>query len=71
MLNFRICLALSVFLLVSCSKDWSSDEKQEKWYKYSKQKLDHILNRQLNGNIAKNLIIFLGDGMGLSTVTVT
>ena len=41
-----------------------------KWNEYSKQRLNMMLNRNLNGNVAKNLVLYLGDGMGISTVTV-
>lgn len=49
--------------------DWSGDISQSKWTQYSQKKIDDILRRQPNNNIAKNVIIFVGDGMGLSTVT--
>lgn len=49
-------------ILVNCSKDWSSDVHPQKWNKYAKEKIDQILNRKLNGNVAKNVILFLGDG---------
>ena len=34
-----------------------------------KKELKEALKRQINTNIARNVILFLGDGMGLSTVT--
>lgn len=66
---------LVIFLITSVariegSKDWSNDEKRDRWNKYSTDRIDEILNKDLNGNVAKNLIIFLGDGMGMTTVTV-
>lgn len=39
------------------------------WYAQGKEDLLRALNRQLNLNTAKNVIFFLGDGMGVSTVT--
>jgi len=65
-----LLLFFAVLFVVSCSKDWSADEKPDKWINYSKDKLDQILNRKINGQIAKNILIYLGDGMGVSTVTV-
>lgn len=64
----RFALNLSLFglfivCLVNCSNDWSSDIQPQKWNKYAKEKIDYILKRQLNGNVAKNVILFLGDGM--------
>lgn len=63
-----ICLSVERF---EGSKDWSKDEKRERWNKYSSDKIDEILKRDLNGNVAKNVILFLGDGMGMTTVTVS
>ncbi|XP_044523771.1 alkaline phosphatase, tissue-nonspecific isozyme [Gracilinanus agilis] len=40
------------------------------WREQAQQTLQHALKLQnLNTNIAKNVILFLGDGMGVSTVT--
>ncbi|XP_048879840.1 alkaline phosphatase, tissue-nonspecific isozyme [Brienomyrus brachyistius] len=40
------------------------------WNDWAQRTLAQALNRQeLNKNIAKNLILFLGDGMGVATVT--
>ncbi|EFX85107.1 salivary alkaline phosphatase [Daphnia pulex] len=44
-------------------------EDQDFWYAQGKEDLLRALNRQLNLNTAKNVIFFLGDGMGVSTVT--
>ena len=52
-----------------CNKDWSADMNPEKWNKDGLKNIKRILNRQLNGNVAKNIILFLGDGMGMPTVT--
>jgi hypothetical protein len=49
-------------------KDWSSDEHPHKWNDYSKENIDQMLKRKLNGNLAKNSILFLGDGMGVFKV---
>lgn len=56
---------------ISCSKDWTEEMFPYKWNEYSKQRLSMMLNRKFNGNVAKNLVLYLGDGMGISTVTVT
>lgn len=39
------------------------------WRKESQEILKNALNRKLNTNVAKNVILFIGDGMGVSTVT--
>ena len=45
------------------------DRSPERWINDAKENIDSLLKRKLNNNIAKNLILFLGDGMGISTVT--
>ena len=66
-------LILSVVLtavVVSSQFPWpAEDMEKQKWFDYSKKRIDESLKRKLNGNVAKNLILFLGDGMGASTVT--
>lgn len=59
-----VCLCFQIYfgIYVNCSKDWSADVQPQKWNKIAKEKIDTILNRKLNGNIAKNVILFLGDG---------
>lgn len=39
------------------------------WRKQSQDVLKRSLQRKLNTNVAKNVILFIGDGMGISTVT--
>ncbi|XP_024883881.1 alkaline phosphatase 4-like [Temnothorax curvispinosus] len=39
------------------------------WLKSGQETLHRILSEQKNENRAKNVIIFIGDGMGLSTIT--
>lgn len=63
-------ILLSLVIACHCGKDWSDDQYPKKWNDYSKQRIDKMLTRKLNGNVAKNIILFLGDGMGITTVTV-
>ena len=42
---------------------------KEYWYSQGIKDLERALHQQLNENVAKNIIFFLGDGMGPSTVT--
>lgn len=59
---------LKVFLIILLASvaygqvDWSADELPGRWYTYSKDRIQQTLKRQLNGNVAKNVIMFLGDG---------
>jgi alkaline phosphatase len=54
----------------SNSHDWSQDEDPARWSKLASQTLNDLLKRQVNNKIAKNLIMFLGDGMGINTINV-
>ncbi|KAM3924034.1 alkaline phosphatase, tissue-nonspecific isozyme-like isoform 1-T2 [Leptodactylus fuscus] len=48
------------------------EKKPEYWRKQAQETLTQALNLQkLNTKIAKNVIMFLGDGMGVPTVTAT
>lgn len=65
-----------MFLLMvkwSASGSFPEEEKSpEYWRKQAQDTLKQALTLQeLNQNIAKNVIMFLGDGMGVSTVTAT
>lgn len=46
--------------LVNCSNDWSPDESPDKWNSYSRNRLNQMLERSINKNLAKNLILYLG-----------
>ncbi|NWH97971.1 PPBT protein, partial [Tichodroma muraria] len=65
--------ALFVLLLAQlCSASLVPEREKdpEYWRRQAQQTLQNALRLQrLNQNVAKNLILFLGDGMGVSTVT--
>lgn len=67
--KFGLSIAFCLILYSNCNVDWSADIKREKWMRYSKDLIEKTLKRKLNGNVAKNVIFFLGDGMGVTTVT--
>ena len=55
-----------VFTLIA---DWElTDVDPEKWNKIAEDTIASLLKRKPNNKIAKNLILFLGDGMGVNTV---
>ncbi|KAK2835400.1 hypothetical protein Q5P01_015884 [Channa striata] len=63
-------------LLIFISVQWTlciSEEERHAtyWNNKGKQALNAALNIQQNVHQAKNLILFLGDGMGVTTVTAT
>ena len=49
--------------------DWSEDISTDKWNLQAEKTLKEALNLKPNTNLAKNVILFVGDGMGLATVT--
>jgi alkaline phosphatase len=66
---FVVFILLNIFDLFESSKAWSKDIQRERWNREAIQDINRVLNKKLNGNIAKNIILFLGDGMGMSTIT--
>ncbi len=64
LLRFSGCLTLALVLaaVVSADTDWTADMNPERWRTYSRDLIQLSLKRRLNGNVAKNLIMFLGDG---------
>ena len=49
--------------------DWSVEKPSAFWYEQARLSIDEALQRRDNTRLAKNVILFLGDGMGVSTVT--
>lgn len=52
------------------------DENVDYWIRSGQERLHFEIRRQQEavkskGNIAKNVILFIGDGMGMSTITAT
>ncbi|NXX41778.1 PPBT protein, partial [Tricholaema leucomelas] len=65
-------LLLLLFLAQLCSSSLVPEREKdpEYWRRQAQETLRAALRLQrLNQNVAKNLILFLGDGMGVSTVT--
>ena len=50
-------------------RDWSIEKDAEFWRRQARTSIQDALRRQENTKVAKNVIMFLGDGMGVSTVT--
>lgn len=49
--------------------NWSVEKDPSFWNEQARLSIDNLLHRQENKRVAKNVILFLGDGMGISTVT--
>lgn len=49
--------------------DWSVEKNASFWNEQARLSIEELLQRRDSTRLAKNVILFLGDGMGLSTVT--
>ena len=49
--------------------DWSIEKDAQFWKDQGRKSIEDALKRRENTRIAKNVIMFLGDGMGVTTVT--
>ncbi|XP_042342828.1 alkaline phosphatase, tissue-nonspecific isozyme [Plectropomus leopardus] len=47
------------------------EENPEFWRSQAQKTLQSALDRKLNTNVAKNILFFLGDGMGITTITAS
>ncbi|XP_029923387.1 alkaline phosphatase, tissue-nonspecific isozyme [Myripristis murdjan] len=62
---------LCFFLLVAFGSSTAKveEENPEFWRLQAQKTLQAALDRKLNTNVAKNILFFLGDGMGITTYT--
>jgi alkaline phosphatase len=59
-----------LLLLVNAGRlDWSVEKNAPFWNDQARLSIEELLQRRDNTRIAKNVILFLGDGMGVTTVT--
>lgn len=58
-----------LLLLVRPSDAKVQEENPEFWRSQARRTLQSALDRKLNTNVAKNILFFLGDGMGITTYT--
>ncbi|XP_051957437.1 alkaline phosphatase-like [Xyrauchen texanus] len=67
----KVAVFFILFFLVMGKPEFPAQEKNPAfWRQLAQTSIKNALNIQnLNKNIAKNLILFLGDGMGIPTVT--
>jgi alkaline phosphatase len=65
-----IWLILSINQLIDAGRvGWSIEKNATFWRDQGRLSIEEALNRRENTRIAKNVIMFLGDGMGVTTVT--
>ncbi|CAN9511152.1 unnamed protein product [Ophioblennius macclurei] len=62
-------LVLILLGSIGSSNAKAEEENPEFWRSQARGTLQSALDRQPNANIAKNIVFFLGDGMGITTYT--
>ncbi|XP_061923922.1 alkaline phosphatase, tissue-nonspecific isozyme [Entelurus aequoreus] len=62
----RFALLIVIFVTTAAKVE---EENPEFWRSQARQTLRDALNRKLNTDVAKNILFFLGDGMGITTYT--
>ncbi|XP_035536289.1 alkaline phosphatase, tissue-nonspecific isozyme [Morone saxatilis] len=62
-------VAILVLLAFGSSSAKVKEENPEFWRSQAQKTLHSVLDRKLNTNVAKNILFFLGDGMGITTYT--
>ncbi len=64
-------LSLSLLTIVAASFAYSADESPERWAAEGKQAIQAALARKPIERKARNVILFIGDGMSIATVTAS
>ncbi len=64
-------LSLSLLTIVAASFAYPAEESPERWAAEGKQTIQAALARKPIERKARNVILFVGDGMGISTVTAS
>ncbi|CAK8698161.1 alkaline phosphatase-like [Clavelina lepadiformis] len=67
----RFLVIFSAIVIFCEGKGWTDEEETpEYWYDVAREELQVALGlQQKNMNVAKNVILFLGDGMSIGTIT--
>ncbi|TRY92227.1 hypothetical protein DNTS_023801 [Danionella cerebrum] len=66
MFSVRVCI---FYFLLTFTSGSVEEEDPEFWRSFAQNTLRSALNRRINSNVAKNIVLFLGDGMGVPTIT--
>ncbi|XP_028275242.1 alkaline phosphatase, tissue-nonspecific isozyme [Parambassis ranga] len=64
-----IILAFFLLVVLGSSNAKVVEENSEYWRSQARKTLQSVLDRKPNTNVAKNILFFLGDGMGITTYT--
>ena len=60
---------MALTLLLLASPVWAEAEAQNPWFASGRAAVERARARTPEAGAAKNAILFLGDGMGISTIT--
>ena len=62
----KVIFLVLIFLFANADSigEWSGDTIADKWRIQAKNNIDGVLKKRRNTNIAKNILFYLGDGMG-------
>ncbi|MCV6614255.1 MAG: alkaline phosphatase, partial [Cellvibrionaceae bacterium] len=66
-----LATGIGLALLNGCSDDSITAQKENEWFKQGQAELQNALKRKNNTDTAKNVILFIGDGNGVASVTAT
>ncbi|XP_023243328.1 alkaline phosphatase-like isoform X1 [Centruroides sculpturatus] len=64
-----ICCVIILLCFTFVFSDILDEQNARHWNEIGDAELKSALNLRMNTNVAKNVILFLGDGMGISTIT--
>ncbi|XP_066296262.1 alkaline phosphatase-like [Branchiostoma lanceolatum] len=67
--KFGLLVAWWLAMDVICSSQTDEEKQPQYWNDLAWRDIQDVLNLQPKTGVAKNLVLFLGDGMGVSTVT--
>jgi len=70
-LLYYIILLYTYIYFKKCTKNIRYYTDKEYWTSLGRAELDEALNVAMNNKVAKNVILFIGDGMGPNTVTAS
>ncbi|XP_043231231.1 alkaline phosphatase, tissue-nonspecific isozyme-like, partial [Amphibalanus amphitrite] len=65
----RMAWTLLLISVVNVRRGTAISEDQQFWYENGQRTLHEVLERQRQEHVAKNVVLLVGDGMGMSTVT--
>ena len=61
--------ALDIYILCVAFNFSENKLRDVDWFEEGQKSLGNLLKNYINTGIAKNVIVFIGDGMGISTMT--